>query len=233
MAFAFIPPILGCIFKIARGQNLYFPLLSFFSAALILSHNVVAILFVPTFLIIGLITVKKEKLKFIGSLILGGAIAAFFWIPAIFDLQFVRLSQIKVSQVSDHLVPFSKLIIPSWGYGPNPNGANPMPVQIGIVSIFIFLSCLLLRLVKKDKDWLFDILLFTFALIVFLMSSASLPIWQNFPALGVIQFPWRMLSVLVFASAFLTAYVIDASSRKILLSAIVIAAAILAYLGKS
>src|SRR4030043_876111 len=63
LAFAVIPLILGCIFKIAHEKKLYLLLLSISTALLVLSHNVIAFLFLPLFLLIAMIFIKKEKLQ--------------------------------------------------------------------------------------------------------------------------------------------------------------------------
>src|SRR3989344_2526112 len=112
LAFLFIPLVTGSIFKIAKGEKIFIPLLSLSSASLILSHNVIAILFLPFFIIFSLLVAQKAKVEIFKSFILGALTAVFFWLPAIYDLQFVRLSQIKVSEIPDHLVTLFKIIIP-------------------------------------------------------------------------------------------------------------------------
>ncbi|MBI2594077.1 hypothetical protein HYW39_00045, partial [Candidatus Curtissbacteria bacterium] len=210
---------------IAKNERKFLPVLALAVAGFILSHNVIAAIFLPFFLLISLRLIR-EKLKIISAFGLGIIAASFFWIPAIFDIRFVRLSQIKVSEVADHLVSFQRLFIPQWGYGPNPNGQDPLPVQIGIVVFFIFLGALYLRFLGKIKDKLVDLGLLIFIVVVFLMTRASLPIWQFVPAIDVIQFPWRLLSLVVFIAAYLTATVVNFSRKKEFMSVLVILAAI-------
>ena len=227
VAFTFVPLILGCILKVAQGKKIFLPPLAIFSALLILSHNVIAVLFLPLFVLILSILVKGAKRSIVVAFLSGLLISSFFWIPAIYDLQFVRLSQIKVSNISDHLVGISQLIMPSWGYGPNPNGQDPLPVQIGIVSIFIFLATIYYLLVTKLKDKITIALILISITVLFMMTKFSQPLWQTIPFLDVIQFPWRMLSVIVFIVSFLTSKLISVNQRKNLLASLVIIAAVL------
>ncbi|OGD95770.1 hypothetical protein A3A48_04045 [Candidatus Curtissbacteria bacterium RIFCSPLOWO2_01_FULL_37_9] len=227
LAFAILPLVAGCIFKITKGNMLYLPLLSISASGLILSHNVIAILFLPLFLFISLVLIKEGRIKIIGTFILGILISTFFWLPALYDIKYVRLSQIDISRIADHLVSPLKLIAPSWGYGPNPNGEIGLSVQFGIVALAIFLSAVYLRKTQKTKNLLIDIFLIIFILVFFSMTNFSLPIWNNLPFVDTIQFPWRLLSLVVFISAFLIAHVINTlSKKKIILAILVILASI-------
>lgn len=225
LAFAFVPLVAGCIFKIAQGERIYAPILSIATGLLILSHNVIAILFLPFFIIMSAILARNMRL-ITSSLILGVLTSAFFALPAIYDLKFVRLSQIKVSEIANHLVDFPKLIIPSWGYGPNPNSAGGMSVQIGIVAAIIVISAIVLLIKNKSKNSLVAYFLVVFVLIFLANTKLSLAIWQIIPAADVIQFPWRMHSILIFITAYLAAYLIESSKSKALLASLVIIAAI-------
>lgn len=227
LAFAFVPIIAGCLFKIEKGEKIFLPVLSLSIALLILSHNVVALLFLPFFLLFSLVFFKKRSPTIIAFFILGILISTFFWLPALYDLQFVRLSQIKVSNVEHHLVsPFS-LIAPSWGYGPTPTGPNALSVQFGIVAIALFISTLYLRIKSRANGIaVVDFLLIVFALIAFMMTKFSLVVWQSIPFVDVIQFPWRLLSLSIFITAYLAAFVINTSAKKLLLMWLLITAGI-------
>lgn len=225
LAFSLVPIVFGAILKISGGKQIFLPVLSLAIGLLIIAHNVITALFLPLFIVIAAILINDKK-KIILPFILGILISAFFWGPALYDLQYVKLSQIKVSNVADHLVDFSKLIIPSWGFGPNPNGINPLPVQVGIVTIAIFIYSLYLRQKFKIKNLLFDIFLLLFAVILFLMTKPSLLIWLNVPFADIIQFPWRLLSVIVFITAYLGAFAINLLKKQTLLAILVILAAI-------
>lgn len=228
LAFTFVPLVAGSIFKVAKGSRVFLPAIAISVAGLILSHNVMAIIFLPFFLTMALILVKKDKLAIVGAFFLGILITTFFWLPALYDLRFVRFSQIDISSISDHLVNPGNLIIPSWSYGPTPNSPTGMSVQFGIVALAIFLSVFYLRQRVKTKNLLSDIFLIIFVLVFFLMTKFSLPFWRNLPFVDIIQFPWRLLSLIVFIAAFLAAYVINIlQKKKTILAALIIAASVI------
>jgi len=227
VAFLFIPLILGSILKIIKGNKLFLPMLSFFIAGLILSHNVMAFLFLPILLVIGLILAKSSRFNIIAAFLGGLAISLFYWLPALYDLQFVKFSQIKISEISDHLVNFSRLIIPSWGFGNLPSGENGFSPQIGIVAIALFISAIIFRLFDKKKNLIVDFSLILFLLSSFLMLGFSLSFWSLVPLTDLIQFPWRLLAVIVFASSILSVYVIDKSDQKLIAATIIILAAVI------
>lgn len=225
-AFALLPLVLGCIFKIAQDKRKFIPVLSISVALLITAHNVIAFIFLPFFLVQSFILIKQDRLKIIGAFALGVLMSAFFWFPALYDLKYVRLSQIKVSEIADHLVPIKNLIVPSWGYGPTPDGQNGLSAQLGIVSLFVFASVVFLAFYKKIKDKLVYFYLAVFLISAFLMTNFSLPVWQKVPGLDVIQFPWRLLSLVVFSSSLLLAYLLSFADRKNILVFIIVLAAI-------
>ncbi|MCR4325020.1 MAG: hypothetical protein NUV69_05025 [Candidatus Curtissbacteria bacterium] len=231
MAFAFVPLILGSIFKIEKGDKKFFPILSISTFFLILSHNVIALLFIPLLFISALLIQKKSRLRLVVSLLLGIAASSLFWIPALYDLKFVRLSQIKVSEIENHLVSLEKLLLPSWGYNPNPNDPHGMSVQIGLIAVLMFIATLILILKTKGKNFLLLFYLSVFAMILFLLTKQSQFFWQTVSFVDIIQFPWRMLSIIVFVSAIMTAYVVDSIPKKQnIVALIILISAILAAL---
>lgn len=213
LAFVFLPIILGAFFEIQRGKKLYYPILSLGIGLLVISHNVIAFMFIALF---SLITMAFEKAarKILLFVFLGLLTGAFFWIPALFDLQYVKLSQIKVSEISSHLVVIQQILIPRWGYGPDPNAPDGLSVQVGLVSIFLFLASLVAITFSKIRDRLVLTFVVIYPLIIFFMSKYSEFIWKNVPNLDVVQFPWRMLSLIVLVSAVFAAFIIDYSRNR-------------------
>ncbi len=225
MAFLFPPICIGSIYKIKKGNLGYLPILSIATALLILSHNVIAIIFVPIILFFIILLPKYIKISLL-FMFLGFLISAFFWIPALYDLQFVQLSQIKVSQVANYLVDPLRLLVPAWGFGPDPNSQSGMSVQLGLVSIGCFVGAVLLMVIKKRRDKIITLLLIVYALVFFLLTNYAQQVWLRIPFIDIIQFPWRLLAVIVFISAYLAAYIVDLSKTKTVLSILLIVAAV-------
>lgn len=229
VAFLFLPLVFGSILKI-KNNNIFIPVLAIFSACLILSHNVIAAIFLPIFITFALFFLKNERIKIFTSIAIGLLISAFFWLPALWDLQYVRLSQIEVSDISEHLVPLAKLVIPSWGYGPNPNSIDGLSTQIGITAIFILVGATIIYFKTKLKHTeAFFFILLTLTVSV-LMTTYSDFVWKLVPFADIIQYPWRLLSVVVFAAAYLCASSIDSSTKKTTLMVIVTTVAVVSTL---
>src|SRR3990167_6932867 len=85
VALAIAPLVLGSIFKVAKGEKFFLPILAASVGLLITSHNVIAILLLPLFFLIAMFLVKKDKLKISVAFFAGILISAFFWVPAIYD----------------------------------------------------------------------------------------------------------------------------------------------------
>lgn len=209
MAFAILPLILGSIFKIAKGEKKYLPLMAMSVALLILAHNVIAILFLPIFVILAALLIKKNLVFLFGYFALGIFIASFFWLSALWDLQFVRLSQINISDPTQHLVPISKLIYSNWNFGPIPKELDGFSAQIGILTASLLLFAIYIKIKTQDKSWLLNFLLVSILVSIFLVSPLSTYLWQRVPFIDVIQYPWRLLSVIVFSTAILTAHLVQ------------------------
>ena len=230
LAFVFVPMILGSIYKIAKGEKIFLPILAVAISLLILSHNVIAVLFVPFFWLVSIFSSPKYKFRITFAFVGGILISAFFWLPALIDLQYVRLSQIKVSNISDHLVNLKSLIVPEWGYGPAPSSSGGFSPQLGLVSQAIFITAFYLRFIKKHKNLIVDFMLIIVAASIFLMTKSSSMLWQKIPIIDVIQFPWRLLSVIVFASAFLSAFIIQNTKKTQIATLLIVSAAIISTL---
>ena len=226
LSFAILPLVLGSVFCISQGKKIYYPLLAFFTGLLIMSHNVIAAVLLPIFLILSFLLIKKNIKQILLAFFLGLMSSAFFWLPALYDLQYVKLSQISVSNIKDHLVPFSRLFIPDWGYGPTPIGTGAFSPQVGMVTIAAILAAIFLRFKFKNKNLIVDFFLVISVISIFLMSRPSSPFWKVIPFISVIQFPWRLLSVTVFTAPYLITFVIDISKQKRILAALIILASI-------
>lgn len=226
MAFAALPLILGSIFQIEKGKKIYLPILSISVALLIMSHNVIAAIYLPIIILFSVLLLKKQILKTLLSIVLGILIAAFFWIPALYDLQFVRLSQVSVADPISHLVNLGSLLIPKWGYDPNPNQPDGFSTQIGIITFLILITSSILLFKKKISNKLATSSLLVSFFAIFLMTKASAFFWETIPYVNIIQFPWRLLSIIVFTNVLLLAILLNNLKNKTIISITIIILAI-------
>jgi hypothetical protein len=142
----------------------------------------------------------------------GGALSAFFTIPAFFERSLVTISSLTTgyNNYQLHFASLKQLFFDRfWGYGPSVWGPNDqLSFQLGIpywflsVAAIIWLAVLLYR--RKGK-FLLPLLLGVglFGISTFLTHSRSIFIWKAVPILAYMQFPWRFLALSMLGSSFL------------------------------
>ena len=177
-------------------------------AFLILSHNILAMLFVPT--IVLYLILRNRSLLW--CVIAGIFLSAYFWLPALLERGF--MTGLNSVNYKDHFPLLAQLLVPSWGTGFSVREltSDEMSYQIGIVPLFIFLLALLrfpeLKLAQFRESrrlaWLFSIL---GIIALFLMLEASSFVWKFVPVLPFLQYPWRLLVFVLPAAAFFAARV--------------------------
>ena len=215
MAFVFPPLICYFLFLLSKtadySKNRQFVHgigLTVSVGALILSHNAIAIMFLP---IIGLywiylfFTQSKKSLRFVLPsvyfLLLGFGIAAFFWVPAFFEGKYTLRDIVTSNEYGSRFVPPAWFVYSAWNYGQG----NEITKSVGIAQWIGVLASLMVVWKMKEKSLrvfiISAVMLFFGSL--FIMTSASGVIWQNISLLQKFQFPWRFLTVSVFLSAVL------------------------------
>lgn len=147
LGFVFIPLIFWAILKIAKEKksSLFAILVGALSfASLILSHNILAMMFAPLILCFFLLLFFKNKKgafsrKVFFMFILGLGLASFFWLPAIVEKKFIRYDNILPDFYKTYFPAFWQLIRSPWGYGFDHPGTenDAMPFQIGLVHILV------------------------------------------------------------------------------------------------
>lgn len=173
----------------------YSTLLALLIGFLILSHNTLALMFIPVIVLYALIQGWRRKnmlTGFLGAFILGFGLSAFFWLPALYDL---RYTIFHTTVISDWQQYFASLTVIGWG------------------TLAVVLSALVLFLVKRSslaKQSQLTIVLFLLVAVLslFLSSPLSKAVWYALPV-QFVQFPFRFLSLTVFAIAFLAAWTVE------------------------
>lgn len=189
---------------------------SFVYAAVILSHNLTAMMVTP-FLFLTAATFYlwksskgyKNYFFLLFWLLFGIMIAAFYWLPVLFEINYSNvISQIGGgSNYIDHFVCVSQLWNSPWGYGGSaPGCADGLSLKIGKLHILLslFIVPALIILWKKQKEMFVFCLLFVifYLLSIFLMLPQSYSIWHAIPQMSFFQFPWRFLIMASFFASF-------------------------------
>lgn len=210
VAFAFVPFVFYFLYKMSRKNSFRHLIGGMFSlTGLLLSHNAIAVIFIPIIFLYALRLVwtsKNKKLLTINYLlftIFGFGMSAFFIIPAFFEGKYT-LRDI-VTGHNEYRAGFVKSItdffIPSWSFG----GSQFLSKQIGIVQVVGIISAVLFSVKNRfaKQRSLSAVLMCALFISLILMLPVSDLIWQRVTIIQKFQFPWRFLSVTVFAAAIL------------------------------
>lgn len=204
--YAFLPlTLFGLIrlFKKPSTSNLILTALS--SALLVLSHNSVSLLFFAVCIgfIIFFSGSKKNLIWGSSGLLWGILLSSFYWLPAIMEHKYTHGDLYMRDVYKSHFQPLLNFFIP--------NLTNDMslqkegiPVYIGLFQTIAFLLSVGVLIKKKDtlkKPLSFGLLLVFVSL--FFTQPISDFFWKGISYLRQFQFPWRFLSVIVFATSFL------------------------------
>ncbi|MEI8176794.1 MAG: 6-pyruvoyl-tetrahydropterin synthase-related protein, partial [Candidatus Omnitrophota bacterium] len=241
-AFIFFPLIIWALYKTHMTMRPLFLVLSAVSiGGLMLTHNIMAMLFVPiVFVYIGYLFVtdprpgKKPLAVSLIAFLLGVALAAFFWLPAIAEKDAVRSTNFTGGfyQYTNHFVYPDQLIFSRWGYGESvPGRGDTMSFQVGIIQIMLSIAAIALvraiyvRRRESGKQLIFFTALLGGALLC--TTVVSLPLWRVVPLLKFTQFPWRFLAIVNFAAAFLAGGACFVCPKKIKVAVVAVAVALL------
>jgi len=163
-----------------------------------ISHNTLAVFFIPFFLLY--ITLKKNW-DLIPHYLLGVGISSFFWLPALIERIYV---------------PFDSTVIS------NPSSYFPISNTIIFQSVIVVIAPLLLIVTgayKKSKEFFF----FSIMLIIGLLfaSKGTAYFWRIASFVKFIQFPFRFLALTVIAGSWLVACAMQYVRSKVAIGILV------------
>lgn len=251
-AFVWYPLILWALLRMAnfvprhsfwgsvpRGP---FGVLTVSLAALVLTHNVSALLFAPFILIWALVCVLRPAMPIAQrrELLLAYALAAcfaiglsaWFWLPALGEAGTVQLDNQTTGyfNFANHFRD-GNLVQPGWLFDYAVTSEAHVfamgLVQTLLIGCGIIVGVLhVLRLRRRDRHEdqppalltptaQLLLLVSSFALVTVLITSLSAWVWANVPLLSLAQFPWRFLSVqAVFAALLIGQISLAGGMRK-------------------
>jgi hypothetical protein len=135
---------------------------------------------------------------------LGGLLlCSIFIVPLLAEGRYLQ-QQVYVTDTYDfrnHFVQVGQFFSPFWGFGfsDDPKGANDgMSFQAGALLLVLAIGAVFgwrrARVARAEQGYL---LVMGAALLV-VMTPLAQPLWEAFPPLAVIQFPWRLLALAGF-----------------------------------
>jgi len=216
-ALAFAPFALWRILELTRRVaplNWTLALLTF--AALLLAHNVTGFLFAPLFLFFGAACALAQTKPcaprrwagIVSAFLLALALAAFFWLPALLERDYIQIARVIVTPDFDYRFNF---VAPQALLARLPRAdtgrLNPSyPDTLGLAQVILAgagLGVLGLKFRARRALPLFA-LAFAAASFIFLMTAPSQPLWDNVTLLSFVQLPMRLRGLVALCLAPLT-----------------------------
>lgn len=221
-AMALVPLVFYCLLRLIRSSSLVNFLAATFTLAIfLLNHNLMNMLFLPILLvwvIYWLFIQRKYWMIVILSITLGFLLASFFILPAYFEQNLIQDQNLKESEwipnFRAHFVTVNQLFFSRfWGYGVSTWGdRDGLSFQVGWPhwQLALIVTCLLLfqrirnKHFEKNKNYLLYFIFFSVSIASLLLThNKSAFLWELFGKLQFVQFPWRFLSITIFAVSFL------------------------------
>ena len=206
--------------------------LSIAYAALMVTHNISALVFTP-FLGLWLLVLHGARMRrrptesaslwpfaaSLGALGLGLALSAWFWIPALANRGLVQLHEQTTGyfHFAGHFRSWD-LLQPQILFDYSLSSAQD-PFRMGLVQVTLILAGSLAlafrwRHIRRIARVTAVLALLTLAITTLLMTPLSELIWEHVPLLEYAQFPWRLLSIQALAGALLIGYLPELVTRR-------------------
>jgi len=201
---AWLPFVFWALRRLAlRGRWADLTLSSFFYAALLLTHNILALISTPLFILYVIILWglhgrgRRRALLLGGALALGLGLAAFFWVPAFFEKEYVQIHQLYAPADLDyhnHFTNLGQLLAAPQPVDPaliNP----PIPLSFGWpqLALALIALCNLRRFPGRETRLHLTLLSMGLLILTAMMLPCSTGVWDSLPLLRFVQFPWRFL----------------------------------------
>jgi len=219
-----MPWVLLGILQIVKREKNGWKTLTISLVVLMLSHNIMTMLFVPLSLLFTVLflgyckwIVHKNKsselktlLRVSGSLLLATGLSSFYLFPALLEKNLTKVESIFSGyfHYSHHFLYIRQFFILNWGYEGSAWGPNDgisfflgwgQLAGLAMVGLLLFKRALRYkrwRQIMVDKKIILAILFgVPFGISLFMAILKSKPLWDTLPGLSYAQFPWRFLGV--------------------------------------
>lgn len=195
--------------------------------ALLLTHNLISLAIAPVLVIYSLFLLFKNKklnfksiFKLIIPVLFSIGLSAFFTVPALLEKNLVTVDTMTQGyfQYIIHFATLNQLFISRfWGFGASLWGPiDDMAFSIGLIQWLIPLISIIFLILKKQKKYIGPVALFALISLfyIFLTHNKSTFIWKTLPFMAFYQFPWRFLSIAIFALSFTAGSIILLINKK-------------------
>lgn len=201
-----------CLLALRKAVTEGRPALILFSgaslAALMLTHNITAMLFLPIALAYGIVAGWGRPgagWRLAACFSLGLGLSCFFWLPALAERGYVRMEDVVADryQYQHNFASLPHL----WDItGERIHPLTEDGVHLALGGPQMLLALLSLAAVWKVGSRRREILFFWVVLVsaLFMIFRLSQPVWAALPPLRFAQFPWRWMGICTFSLAYLS-----------------------------
>ena len=211
MTFMIFPFLMLSIYKINQKVEFRYIFLGVISAFIsILTHgmgvfiNLIALLYAVFLFFFN----KDFRALFSGFFVIlaGFSLSAFYWLPALWDTQFLNLNFLISMRYDFHknFISLGQLFSLPWEKSTMSDNLN---FQMGLIPILLLvLSIVIILKILNSKKSLGKHYFFFLGIgvcAVFFTLPVSSFIWEHMNILKFIQLPWRFLTIIVFTISFL------------------------------
>lgn len=184
-------------------------------AAVILSHTISGYVTVALYLsglsIYSLILLVRNRFHLsciiyhLSVLFVGLGFSAFFWLPAIAEMQYTNVAGVigATADFHDHFVCVGQFWNSLWGFaGSAPGCVDGMSFKIGKLHVLLGGVGVALAVIGlKGRFWKHPVGLISMIGTggILMATSISQPVWEIIPGFAYIQYPWRFLTLIVFS----------------------------------
>lgn len=155
----------------------------------------------------------QQAAVFAGGTGLGLGLTSFFLLPAL-----VQAKDVQLATAFQHGLSFHDNFLLRHTAATSRQTLHTITVMVA--AYVCVLLCILIAIValrRRDRDHtesaapghLLTLLAVLACLLLFLMLPPSAPVWQHLPKLAVLQFPWRLLSLLTLVLAYAVAVLVN------------------------
>ncbi len=201
---AWLPFVFWALRRLAlRGRRADLLLCTLLYTALLLTHNILALVSTPLFILYAILLWRLHGRGRLRALLLAGALAAglglatFFWMPAFFEKEYVQIYQLYAPSDMDYHNNFTSLTQLLAAPQPvDPALINPpLPLSFAWPSLALASLALFNWRRSPGREARFHLVLLGLGLflLTLMMLPCSLGVWDNVPLLRFVQFPWRFL----------------------------------------
>lgn len=196
------------------SQTNYLWGLGFVAVAILLAHNIAALMLTPLLLIYGMfVTGWKNRLKVVSVWFLAILSTLWFWLPALVEKSTIVLDDAKFFQdYSKYFVTPGQLLFGPLEFGFVYFGSiSGLNLSLGVLSWVVLLltlvwGALTLRSKFSLQNLRAVLLMLTCLALIYLQTSYSLWLWHLVPVLKYLQFPWRLSLPVIILILPLTAF---------------------------